>query len=412
MNSISVTGNPQEKHASPRLRRKVRAAACIGAGIVMLAACNKPAAPPPPGPAEVSIITVTPKDTPVNFEFPAQTQSSREVQIRARVEGFLDKRLYTEGAVVKAGQPMFQMDRKPFEAALQSAEGQLSQQRARLEVANANLKRVRPLAEKNAVSQKDLDDAIGNQKQAEASVIAAEGEVRTAKLNLGYTSINSPLTGLSSFARVQEGSYVSMGDSSWLTSVSQINPMWVNFSISENELLKYRDEISKGQLKFPDDNNFAVEVILADGTVLPEKGRINFAEPSFNKETGTFLVRTEMANPKAALRPGQFVRARVKGATRPNAVLVPQRAVLQGSKSHYVWVVGSDNKAKSRVVEVGEWHGDDWFIRDGLRAGERVVVEGAGRVSADVPLKIAESKPAAAGPAEGKSATPEQKAQK
>jgi membrane fusion protein (multidrug efflux system) len=343
-------------------------------------------------------MAVATRDTPVALEFVAQTQSSREVEIRARVEGFLDKRLYTEGELVKTGQVLFQIDPKPFEAALQSAQGQLAQQQARWEVAKANLARVRPLAEQNAVSKKDLDDAVGNEQQARAAVLAAQGEVRTAQLNLGYTTISSPLTGLSSFAKKQEGSYVTPGEAGLLTYVAQMDPIWVNFSISENEMLKYREEIAKGRLKFPPNSNFEVEVVLADGSVVPNRGRLSFADPSFSKETGTFLVRAEVANPKGVLRPGQFVRAKVLGATRPGAIAVPQRAVLQGAKSHYVWVIDKEGKPEQRVVDVGDWYGDDWFINQGLRAGERIVVDGAIRVAPGVPLKITDA-PAAAAPA-------------
>jgi membrane fusion protein (multidrug efflux system) len=359
----------------------------------LLLGCSKQPAPPPVAATEVTAVTVAAKDTPVSLEYVAQTQSSREVEIRARVEGFLDKRLYTEGQAVRAGQILFQMDRKPFEAALQSAKGQLEQQKARLGVAQQNLARVRPLAQQNAVSKKDLDDAIGNEQQARAAVLAAEGEVRTAQLNLSYTTISSPLNGLSSFAKKQEGSYVTPGEGGLLTSVSQVDPMWVNFSVSENELLKYRAEIAKGLLRFPPNMEFDVEVVLGDGTVLPNRGRINFVAPSFSKETGTFLIRTEVANPERTLKPGQFVRAKVTGAVRPDAVLVPRRAVLQGAKSHYVWVIDKEGKARERVVEVGEWQGDDWFINQGLRPGERVVVDGAIRVSPDVALKVVD-KPA------------------
>ncbi len=358
-----------------------------------LAGCSKEAKTPPAQPLQVTAVSVTPRDTPVSFEFVAQTESSREVEIRARVDGFLDKRLYTEGSMVKAGQPLFQMDRKPFEAALQSAQGQLEQQRAKLEVAEANLKRVRPLAARNAVSKKELDDAIGIERSARAAVLAAEGEVRTANLNLGYTTIASPLHGLSSFAKKQEGSYLTVGEQGLLTTVSQVDPVWVNFSISENELLSYRDQIGKGRLKFPSSKDFEVEVVLADGSVFPKRGHINFAEPSFNSSTGTFLVRTELPNPQGQLRPGQFVRARVFGATRPGAMQLPQRAVQQGAKGHYVWVIGNDGKARQRVVEVGDWIGDDWFISDGLKPGERVVVDGAGRVTPTAPLKVAQLAP-------------------
>ena len=339
---------------------------------------------------------VAPRDTPVDFEFTAQTQSSHEVEIRARVDGFLDKRTYVEGQMVKAGQPLFLMDHKPFDAALQTAKGQLAQQQARLNVAKENLARVRPLAAQNALSKKDLDDAVGNVQQAEAAVIAAQGQVQTAELNLGYTTIKSPITGLSSFARQQDGSYVTATAAGLLTYVYQLDPIWVNFSISENELLKRSDEITAGKLRFPPGNEFVVTLVLADGTEFPQRGRINFTNPAFSTDTGTFLVRAVFDNPKGTLRPGQFVRARVSGATRPGAVLVPQRAVLQGAKSHFVWVVDKESKAHQRVVEVGEWHGDDWFITDGLKAGERVVVDGAIRVVPDVPLKIVPAAPVSA----------------
>jgi membrane fusion protein (multidrug efflux system) len=363
-----------------------------------LTGCTQKEQAPPAQPLQVTAVSVTPHDTPVSFEFVAQTESSRAVEIRARVDGFLDKRLYTEGNMVRAGQPLFQMDRKPFEAALQSAEGQLEQQRAKLETAQANLRRVRPLAARNAVSKKELDDAIGIERSSRAAVLAAEGEVRTARLNLGYTTISSPLQGLSSFAKKQEGSYLTVGEQGLLTTVSQVDPIWVNFSISENELLSYRDQIAKGRLKFPSSNDFQVEVVLADGTVFPKRGRINFAEPSFNSDTGTFLVRTELPNPQGQLRPGQFVRARVFGASRPQALQLPQRAVQQGAKGHYVWVIGNDGKAKQRVVEVGDWIGDDWFISDGLKPGERVVVDGAGRVTPTAPLRVTAAANAGAAP--------------
>jgi membrane fusion protein (multidrug efflux system) len=371
-------------------RSRVRFALACAAltALAALAGCKKPASEAQRPPVQVTVVTVAARDTPVDFDFTAQTQSSREVEIRARVDGFLDKRVYTEGQLVHAGQTMFIMDRKPFEAALQTAKGELAQQQARLTVAKANLARVIPLAAQNALSKKDLDDATGNEKQAEAAVIAAQGQVTTAELNLSYTVIKSPLLGLSSFARQQEGSYVTPTSSGLLTYVYQLDPIWVNFSISENELLRYRDEVSKGHLRFPPDNKFDVTVIQADGSTYPETGHIDFTNPAFSSETGTFLVRAVFANPNGILRPGQFVRAHVSGAIRPNAILVPQVSVLQGAKSHFVWVVDNDSKPHQRVVEVGEWHGNDWFVTDGLRAGERVIVDGAIRVSPDSEIKI------------------------
>jgi membrane fusion protein (multidrug efflux system) len=371
------------KFPPPRAVRAAAWALCVG----LVAGCGKETAPPPARPpVDVTVVSVAARDTPVSFEFIGQTQSSREVEIRARVDGFLEKRLYAEGDLVHEGQPLFQIDRKPFEASLQSAQGQLSQQQAALEVAIANLNRVKPLAEQDALSKKDLDDAIGNEQKSRAAVLAAQGQVQQAQLNLGYTTVYAPLTGLSSFAKLQEGTYLS-STNNLLTYVAQLNPIWVNFSISENEILRYRDEGQRGMLTTPKDNNFDVEVVLADGTHYPYKGRISFTDPSFSKDTGTFLVRAVLSNPKSQLRPGQFVRVLVQGATRPNSILVPQRAVQQGARSHFVWVVGKENKAEQRVVEVGAWDGDDWFITQGLRAGEQVVVDGAIRVAPGAALK-------------------------
>ncbi|SAL36366.1 RND family acriflavine resistance protein A [Caballeronia arvi] len=376
-----------------RSMRALRFIAAAAIASLSLAACKKPPPEAAKPPVDVTVVTVAAQSTPVDFEFTAQTQSSREVEIRARVDGFLEKRMYTEGSLVSAGQVMFIMDKRPFEAALQTAKGSLAQQQARLLVTQQNLARVKPLAAMNALSKKDLDDAVGNEKSAEAAVIAAKGEVQTAELNLSYTTIRSPLKGLSSFARVQEGSYVTPTQSGLLTYVYQLDPMWVNFSISENELLTYREQIKKGQLKFPPDNKFDVTVIQADGSVYPQTGRIDFTNPAFSTETGTFLVRAVFANPQGTLRPGQFVKARVAGAIRPNAILLPQRAVLQGAKSHFVWVLDQESKPHQRVIEVGEWHGDNWFITSGLKAGERVVVDGAIRVGADSNVRVVD-KPA------------------
>lgn len=367
--------------------------------LVSVCACKKQAPETPRAAVDVTVVTVEQRSTPVSFEFTAQTQSSREVEIRARVDGFLEKRDYTEGDLVEPGKVMFVMDRRPFEAALQTAKGALAQQQARLYVTKQNLARVVPLAAQNALSKKDLDDATGNEKQAEAAVIAAQGEVQTAELNLSYTTIRSPLKGLSSFARVQEGSYVTPTQSGLLTTVYQLDPMWVNFSISENELLGYREQVQKGLLNFPHDNQFDVSLILADGSTFPQHGRIDFLNPAFSTETGTFLVRAVFKNPQGTLRPGQFVKAVVSGATRPNAILVPQRAVLQGAKSHFVWVLDANSKPRQRVVEVGEWHGDDWFVTDGLKSGERVIVDGAIRVGSDSEVRVVSSPAPAGAPA-------------
>jgi membrane fusion protein (multidrug efflux system) len=358
----------------------------VAAGL--LAGCGKKESTSEAGlPAEVTAITVKPVDTPVSFEYVGQTQSSHQVQIRARVNGFLDKRVYREGAMVTAGDVMFQQDTKPFQAQLDVALGALGEQQARLQAANDNLAQVKPLAALNALSVKDLDDATGQQQAAAAAVQSAKANVEQAKLNLGYTTITTPVTGLSSYARVQDGAYVNP-ENSLLTYVEQVDPIWVNFTLSENDMLKFRTEQTQGVLKLPANNSYAVEVVLADGTIYPEKGRITFADASYNQQTGTFVLRATLPNTAGALRPGQFVRVRVSGPVRLNAILVPQQAVLQGAKGHFVFVVDKDSKAQIRGVQVGPWNGDDWFITQGLQAGDVVITDGVVHLSSGAPVKI------------------------
>jgi membrane fusion protein, multidrug efflux system len=342
---------------------------------------------------EVSVVTVSPKDTPIVFEYIGQTESSHMVEIRARVQGFLDQRLYEEGRMVKAGQPMFKIDQKPFMANLQAAKGQLAQQKARHSTALANLNRIRPLAAKNAVSQKDLDDAVGSEQETAAAVIAAEANVTESKLNLSYTVISSPIAGLSSNAKMQTGSYISAGPDSLLTYVARIDPMWVNFSISENEYLNLQKQTKSKELIIPKYDDFDVEIVLADGAVYPYNGKLMFADPSFSLETGTFLVRSQINNPQGLLKPGEFVRVHLKGTIRPNAVTVPRKAVLEGAKGNFVWVIDKENKAGVRQIILGQWVGKDVIVNNGLFAGDRVVVDGFQKLSDDDVVKISDGKP-------------------
>jgi len=367
----------------------VRYVGILTAVALLLAGCGKPETPAPP-PPEVTVIGIEPGDAPVTFEFVGNTASSQQVEVRARVDGFLDKRLYTEGAIVKLGQLMFQMDPKPFEAQLDAAKGALAEQKARLWTAQANLKRIKPLAAANAVSKKDLDDATGRVNAAAAAVEMAKAEVDTAQLNLGYTTITAPVTGVSSYARIQDGAYINQ-QSGPLTYVAQLDPMWVDFSISEDEMLKMQEQRKTGLLRFPENNAFVVEIVLADGTIYPDTGKIFFRDANYSSQTGTFLLRATFDNPDGVLRPGQFVRVRVQGAIRPNAILVPQVAVLQGARGFFVWIVDKDGKAQTRPVEVGDWQGDNWFIFKGLSAGDRVITDGLVRVASGRPVKIVSS---------------------
>jgi membrane fusion protein (multidrug efflux system) len=357
------------------------------ASLALLAGCGKedkkPAERPP---AEVTVLTVQPRDTPVTATFVAQTQSSQAVNIQARVSGFLDKRMYVEGSVVKAGQVLFQMDQKPFQAQVDAQQAALARSQASLDVAKANLARTKPLAEQNALSQKDLDDAQGQYDSAAAAVEQGKAQLQEAKLNLSYTTITSPVTGVSSFAAVADGTYLDAKNAQ-LTTVSVLTPMWINFSISENEMERIRNQVKAGLLRLPEGGSFVVEIELVDGSIFPHKGRITFADPSYNPQTGTFLIRASVDNPDGVLRPNQYVRTRLLGALRPNSILVPQRAVQQGARGHFVWVVNNAGKSEQRPVEVGDWYGDSWFISQGLSAGDQVVVDGGLRLAPDAPVK-------------------------
>lgn len=346
---------------------------CMLASLVLIS-CNEPQ-PAAQQVPEVSVMITEPQDVPVVEEFVGKTESSRRVEIRSRVEGFLEKRLYEEGSMVKEGQTLFQMDPKPFEAQLNAANAELEQQQARLTNTEANLARVKPLAEQNAVAQKELDDAIGMYRSSAASVEAAMAKVVAAELDLGYTTIYSPVTGVSSFARKREGSYLGIGQDALLTYVAQIQPMWVEFSVSENQLFRQRANRKSGLVRAPAHGEFEVEIVLADQSIYPQRGRITFADASLSEETGTFLIRAEIPNPDKMLRPGQFVRARLHGSVRPQAILVPQQAVQQGAQGSFVWVV-DNGKAKFQPVKTGPWYGDDWFIESGLTGGEQVIVNG------------------------------------
>ena len=373
----------------------------------LAAGCGKQEAPPAPPPVEVTVLNIEPRDTPIVYEYVAQTQSPQEVNIVARVSGFLEKQAYTEGEIVKKGQLLFQMDQKPFIASVNEAQAGWDKAKAAHDTSLANLNRVKPLAAQNALSKKDLDDAIGSEQASAASLAAAKANLDTANLNLSYTTISSPLNGVSGAAQQKVGAYLSATNSQ-LTTVSALNPMWVIFSVSENEISAFRDQIAKGLIIPPPGRNFAVEIVLVDGTVFPQTGKITFADPSFNPQTGTFLLRATFANPKGELRPNQYVRARLNGALRPKAILVPQAAVQQGSKGHFVWVVGKDGKAENRPVVPGDWFGDQWFINAGLIAGEQVVVGGALKLYAGAAVKAApyEAKPPAGAKGETPAAKP------
>jgi membrane fusion protein (multidrug efflux system) len=339
---------------------------------------------------EVTAVKVEPRDVPITFEWLAQTESSRQVEIRARVAGILEKRVYKEGAVIQEGQVMFEMERKPFETKLDAAKADLGVQEARVANARQNLERVQDLSKKNAVSRQALDEAINAERETAAAVLAVKAKVAEAELNLSYTTIRAPITGLSSFATKHDGSYIGQGENSMLTYVAAIDPIWVKFSASENHWLRLQEEVKAGRLVVPPDDAFDVEVVLADGRIHPQKGRLTFTDLAFSRDTGTYQVRAEVPNPQDDLSPGQFVHARLLGAVRPKAILLPKRAVLQGAKGSFVWVVGPQSKAEFRPIELGDWYGDEWFVNEGLHSGDTVVVDGGIKVQPGATLKVVE----------------------
>jgi membrane fusion protein (multidrug efflux system) len=374
-----------------------------------IAGCSKETSTPQPRPApEVTVLTVTPRDIPYTPNFVAQTESSRQVDIVARVSGFLDRIAYQEGDLVKEGQVLFQLDPKPFKAQLEATRGELQAQQARFKTASSNLKRVKPLTEQNALSQADLDRAQGEFDASKAAVFAASAKVKEAELNLGYTTIHSPVTGLASRSLQREGTYVNaMTETANLTYVAAIDPIWVTFSVSQNQMARWREESQKELIVMPKSLDYEVELVLPDGTPFAERGKINFADPSFSQDTGSFMVRAVLPNPERELRPGMFVTAYLKGALRLNAVVVPQLSVQQGSNGHIVYVIKPDGTAEVRPVVVGDYEGEkDIVIVTGLQAGDRIVVDGVLKVVPGQPVKIMEpaagkdealAKPAAAG---------------
>ena len=378
-------------------------AATLGFCALLVAGCSKEA-PEQQRPAPVvTVMAVAPQAIPYSVSFVAQTESSRQVDIVARVSGFLDRIAYKEGELVQEGQLLFQLDPKPFQAQLESARGELLAQQARHTTASANLGRVKPLAQQNALSQADLDKAQGEFDASRAAVFSAQAKVKEAELNLGYTTIRSPVTGYSGRALQRQGAYINaVGDSAKLSFVSAVEPMWVNFSMSQNQLAQIRDLVQKGQLVPPKNQDYQVELVLSDGKPYAYTGKINFADPTFSQDTGSFQVRAVLPNPKRELRPGMFVTANVKGGTRPNAVIVPQLAVQQGSKGHVVYVIKQDGTAELRPVLVGDYSGEKGIlIASGLQAGDRVVVDGALKVVPGQPVKIVEPGAAASGKADG-----------
>lgn len=332
---------------------------------------------PPP---EVSVITVQASSQPIELEYAGQTAGSRETEVRARVAGILQKRLFTEGSTVKAGQPLFQIDPANFQNQAASLDASVALAKARVEQAKRDFARLAPLIAEKAISQKEFDDAKSAVDVAEATLKQTQAQASEAQLNLGYTKVVAPIGGITTTASKSDGSLVTAADS-LLTTIVQTDPMYVNFSVSESDFISLNKRVKEGKLNVPSQSNsgnlgFAVKVKLADGSLHPQSGKLNFSGQKVNPQTGSIDVRAEIPNADGSLRPGQFVRVALSGATRPDTISVPQRAVIDGPGGKIVFKVTPDNKLAPQPVELDGWSGGNWVITKGLQNGDRVLVEG------------------------------------
>ena len=343
-----------------------------------------------PPPAAVAVLSMAASNLAMNYEYVGQTAGSRDVEVRARVAGILLKRNFTEGGNVKKGQSLYSLDPVPFQVALNRADADVASAEAKLAMSSRTLARLKPLWEARAVSQREYDDAASAEQVARADLKGAQARRAEAALNLEYTRVEAPLSGAAGRSQVSEGTLVA-GPGTLLTTLTQTDPVKVRFGIADTDQMKWRSEVAAGQLQLPAHEAFTVEVKLADGSVYPRKGKLLFSDTRVSGNTGTIEAEAEVPNPDGALKPGQFVRVRLTGATKPKAMLVPSRAVLEGPQGKFVYVV-ADNKALPKPVQVGDQIGDNWIINQGLADGDQVIVDGMARIFfPGAPVQVAQA---------------------
>jgi membrane fusion protein (multidrug efflux system) len=344
-------------------------------------------------PAAVTVQELKSVTVPVRFEYVGQTAGSKEAEVRARVQGVLERRTYQEGGFVKAGQQLFVIDPRPYAAQVQAAEADLARAQAQYAQAHRNFERVQPLKSSNALSQREYDEAVSSEEIGAAAVKQAQARLTEARLNLGYTTVTSPVNGFASRAQKSEGSLVTPGQDSLLTTVSSVDPINVNFSVSEQEQLRMKRLIESGKLAAPSSdkgtrNGYSVTIRLADGSTYARAGRLGFIDTRINPANGSFDAQAEIPNPDHALLPGQFVRVILEGAKRPDTILVPQRAVMDGPQGKFVYVPAKSQDGRDvavpRPVTVSDWIEFDgqqqWIVESGLKSGEQVIVEGTAKI--------------------------------
>lgn len=370
------------------------AAAVVSVAFIsaLLSGCGTAESQIPNGmpPPEVSVVVVEPRDLPAAYEYVGQIDGVREVEVRPRISGILEHWNYKEGAPVKAGESLFTIDPEPFRAALAKADADLASAEAVLSRAKRDTVRLKPLWEAKAVSQKAYDDAVSSEQVAAANVEAAQAAVTKARLDLSYTRVEAPISGITSRALKSEGSLVE-AQKTLLTTISQIDPIHVIFSFTDTEYLGFTRAMSEGRLRLPKDGRFDVRLKLSDGTEYAHSGQVDFTDVRVNSNTGTIEARAVIPNPQHLLRPGQFVRVQLSGAVRPGAIAIPQRAVLEGPNTKIVMTVNAKGMVEPRPVQVGEWSGDEWLITGGLNPGDKVIIDGVVKAQPGSPVKIAQA---------------------
>lgn len=367
----------------------VRLLACVA--VPGLIGCQQEAGAPPPRPVpQVEVMAVGTQTVPDEPEFIGEAESSRPVEIRSQVTGILKERYFREGADVKKGDRLYLIDPVPFRAAMLSAKAKVGQAEARLVQARQNLARVKPLLAEQAVSQKDVDDAVAEELAAKASLEAAKADLVKADFDLSNTLITAPIAGLIERTRLYEGRLVS-AQTDLLTIIHQVDPMYVIVNAPESFLLKRRRDIEAKRIQDPGVRNVRATLILLDGSVYEHEGSLDLMDPAIQTQTGSRPVRVVFPNPDRVLLPGQFVTVRFRGAKKTDAILVPQRAVQQGPTGSVVFVVGEGNVAQPRTVKASNWEGAQWLIEEGLRPGERIIVGGIQKIMPGAPVQPVEA---------------------
>lgn len=373
--------NATARAIRPFQRTSVPAALAVAlAAALALGACSQksdaPTAGASPRAPEVGVVTVQPGDIGLVTELPGRLEASRVAEVRARATGILQKRLFREGSDVKAGQQLFLIDSAPYQASVAQAEASVAQAEASLAQSRALAERYRPLVAVNAISKQEYDNAVAAQKTAEANVAAAKAALTTSRINLGYATVTAPISGRIGRALVTEGALVGQGTPTELAVIQQIDPLYINFTQSASEALKLKAAMASGKYKQSGANAANVRVVLEDGSVYPQTGRLLFTDLTVDATSGQVTLRAEVPNPERALLPGLYVRVRLEQAQVDNGILLPQQAVTRSGKADTVMVVGPDNHVTPRVVKLGPAQGSNWVVLDGLKSGEQVMVDG------------------------------------